>query len=66
MQQHKQEILSTLKMTFPNKDNDELMRIGLQHFQGLMDVILLANNLIKKGSGDEKKDFQNSQPEGNS
>ena len=61
-------ILDTLKLTFPNKSNEDLMRIGTQHFQGLLNAILKANNLASKSymeGEEEKTDFQNSQPEQN-
>ena len=63
-------ILDTLKITFPNKSQDDLMRIGIQHFQGLLNAVLKANNLSSKtfmgDDGEEQPDFQKSQPEQNS
>jgi len=60
-------IFDTLKLTFPKKSIEELKRIGLRHFQGLLETILKANNLGAKEfvtkDGETKTDFQKSQPE---
>lgn len=56
-------VLQTLKLTFPNKSDTELMRIGHQHFSGLIAIILKTNNLVKKKKEGEGVDFQKSQPE---
>jgi len=52
-------LIKTLKLTFPNKSEEDLGRISMEHWNPLIKIVLRLN--FPKLTG-EQKDFQKAQP----
>jgi len=58
----KELLIKTLKLTFPNKSEEELGRISMEHWNPLIKIIMRLN--FPKLTG-EQSDFQKAQPKKN-